>query len=96
MLTDTQPKEEYFMLEFGFDGEVVIEPFFSSKPEEMKHPEIHGMRWIEVQSTLHNHYKNISKSYSHIADDWATKTCNEYFARPKTNQDELWEQSEEW
>jgi len=88
-----QPKE-YFMIEYGFDGEVIIESFFSRVPEEMEQPEIYGMTWEQVQKTLHKHYSNISKSYVDISNDWLTKTCDEYFLPPKTNQDDLWD--DEW
>ena len=86
--------QEYFMIEYGFDADVVIETFFSSIPTEMENPEMYGMTWEQVQKTLHLHYCNISKSYKDIADDWSTKTCEEYYNPPKTNQDINWE--DEW
>lgn len=96
MTAHKQP-QEYFMIEYGFDGEVIIESFFSTIPEEMSQPEIYGMTWEQVQKTLHDHYKKISKSYSDIADDWLSKTRNDYFLPPKTNQSELWlEEDTEW
>jgi hypothetical protein len=86
-----QPKE-YFMIEYGFDGEVVIETFFSSIPEKMENPEMYGMTWEQVQKTLHKHYNDISKTYTDIASDWSTKTCEEYYNPPKTNQDIDWDE----
>ncbi len=86
--------EEYFMIEYGFNGEVVIETFYSAELEKMENPAVYGMTWEQVQKTLHEHYKNISKSYADIADDWINKTRKEHFEPPKTNQDELWD--DEW
>jgi len=90
-----QPKE-YFMIEYGFNGEVVIESFFSNIPEEMENPEAYGMTWEQVQKTLHKHYCDISKSYKDIAEDWSSKTCNEHFQPPKTNQTQMDYEREEW
>lgn len=94
METCKQPTE-YFMIEYGFNGEVIIETFRSSIPEHMEQPDVHGMTWEQVQKTLNKHYSDISKSYKDISDDWLDKACNEYFTIPKTNQEQLWD-DDEW
>jgi len=92
MTSHTQPKD-YFMIEYGFNGEVVVQSFFSSNSKEMENPEIYGMTWDQVQKTLHKHYCDISKTYKDIGEDWLSKSCNEYYSPPKTNADqaEMWD-----
>ena len=83
-----QPKE-YFMISYDGD-EVFVESFFSRVVEEMEHPEIYGMTWEQVQTTLNKHYSDLSKAYNDIADQWLSKTEDDYFLPPNQSQPELW------
>ena len=84
---------EYFTIEYGFDADVVIREFVSSAPDEIKNPEMHALTWEQVQTTLYKYYKDISKSYADIADDWSDKSCEEYYNPPETNsmQVDMWD-----
>jgi len=93
---------DYYMISYGFDGEPIVQSFFSENKDEMSKPEIYGMTWYQVQRTLHKHYKDMSNMYQDIAEDWLTKTEDEYFLPPETNQTQLdlWSnpsyEGEEW
>lgn len=102
MPSHKQPTD-YYMITYGFDGkEPIVETFFSTEMEEMSQPEIYGMTWYQVQKVLHKHYKDLSNMFEDIAEDWLTKSEDEYFLPPETNQKQmdLWNnaeyEGEEW
>jgi len=91
MTKHEQPKD-YYQIRWDIDNIPVVETFFSTDLNEMQNPDVYGMSWTQVQKTLNKHYKDISKAYSDIADQWLTKTEDDYFLPPDTNQSqmELW------
>jgi len=90
MPTHEQPKD-YYQIKWEVDNIPVVETFFSTDLTEMESPEIYGMSWAQVQKFLHHHYKDLSNVYKDISNDWLTKTEDEYFLPPKSNQQlDLW------
>jgi hypothetical protein len=90
MTKHIQPTD-YYQVRIDIDNVPVVETFFSTDIHEMENPHIYGMTWDKVQKTLHKHYKDLSNVYLDISNDWLTKTEDEYFLPPETNQQmELW------